>query len=72
MSLRIHGIEAPLYTKKYIPLRIFPNTGQIQLVMDNKIESCLMLIEFSGSHGGVVVTHSLPSCQDNGLIPGLI
>ena len=34
--LIIHGMEARLYTKTYILLRISPNTGQTQRVLDNK------------------------------------
>ena len=36
LTLIFHGTEAPLYTKKYIPLCISPYTGQIQLAVDNK------------------------------------
>ena len=38
LTLIICDTEVPLYTKKYIPLRISHCTGQIRCVVDNKVQ----------------------------------
>ena len=53
MTFLVHGMEASLYTKKYIPLRICPHMGQIQLAVDNKslyLQAQVELILISHNH----------------------
>ena len=58
-TLIIHGTEAPLYTKKYIPLRI----SRIRIkysAVDNKF---LYMKAYRRGYGGAVVTHSPPTSE---------